>query len=204
MSDETNTAEQTTTEQTQAQTQTKAEAKAYTQAELDAMFQDRLDRQKRELHKEWTKAQEDAKRQADMTEAEKLAAKTTEAEAKAAEAEGRANQRVITAEAKVQAKDMGIKTDQIPYLLKLADLSTITIGDDGEPDAKALKQALQTVVAAFPAFKPESGGAAGGDFSGGGPGAKTLAVQIQEAQDAGNWKLAGQLKTKMFAENKPT
>lgn len=72
-----------------------------------------------------------------------------EAQTKAQEAEQRANQRILNAEVKAQASQLGVKAEKLPYLLKLADLSTVEF-TDGEPNADQIKAALDAVIKDFP------------------------------------------------------
>lgn len=79
----------------------------------------------------------------------------TEAQTKAQEAEQRANQRILKAEVKAQASQLGIKAERLPYLLKLADLSQVEFGEDGEPNTEQIQAALEVVLNDFPEFKGE-------------------------------------------------
>jgi hypothetical protein len=79
----------------------------------------------------------------------------TEAQTKAQDAEQRANQRILKAEVKSQATELGIKAERLPYLLKLADLSLVEF-TDGEPNAEQITAALETVLNDFPEFKTGS------------------------------------------------
>jgi hypothetical protein len=74
----------------------------------------------------------------------------TEAQTKAQEAEARANARILQAEAKAQAAALGVKAERLPYLLKLADLSNVEFGEDGEPNGEQIKAALSAVISDFP------------------------------------------------------
>lgn len=78
----------------------------------------------------------------------------TEAQAKAQEAERRANERILQAEVKAQATALGVKSERLPYLLKLADLSGVEF-NEGEPNTEQIQAALETVLNDFPEFKAE-------------------------------------------------
>lgn len=170
--------ETTTTETTETKTDGVDSGKVdttFTQADIDRVVKDRLKRERTN----WDKEQADAKKQADMTEAEKLKAAKDEAEGKVKEIQTKADQRTIKAEAKVQALAAGVNPTRVDALLKLSDLSTITIGDDGEPDSNALKAAVAAALKDYPEFKAAAGnGKSGGDFSGGNLNDKPLSVQI--------------------------
>lgn len=117
-----------------------------------------------------TKAAEEAAKQAaeraKMDEAERLKAEKADAEKKAADAVAAANARVVNAEAKVQAVEAGADPKQLAYVLKLADLDGIEVGDDGQPDAKAIKAAIDKVLKDVPALKAAAGNGGGGKSGG--------------------------------------
>lgn len=133
-------------------------AKTFTQADIDRVVQQRLARER----KEWEAKLDEERKQASMSEAEKLKAQVTAAEAKATEAANLAAQRVIRAEAKLHAVALGIKPERADMALRLADLSGVELGDDGEPDAGAIKTALEKVLADLPELKGAANGAVGG------------------------------------------
>lgn len=99
-----------------------------------------------------TKAAERAK----MDEADRLKAEKADAEKQAADALAKANERIVTAEAKVQAIDAGADPKQLAYVLKLADLTDVKVDDDGTPDEKAIRKAIDKVLADVPALKTSS------------------------------------------------
>lgn len=142
----------------------KPSGKTFTQDELDKIIAKRIARER----KDWDAKVEEEKRKAAMTEAERLKAEKDEAEKAASERVSAANKRVIRAEASVQAAQLGIKPERIKHALKLADLSAIEVGDDGEPDGKAIKSALEAVLKEMPELKGASDAASrsGGTFNG--------------------------------------
>jgi hypothetical protein len=73
----------------------------------------------------------------------------TEAQTKAQDAEQRANQRILNAEVKAQAAVLGVKAEKLPYLLKLADLSSVEF-NEGEPSQDQIKAVLDAVIKDFP------------------------------------------------------
>lgn len=141
----------------------KGDNKTFTQAELDAILSKRLARER----KQWEQQVEDAKKKAAMDETERLKAEKAEAEQKAQAAQAAANQRLIKAEAKVQAAALGVKPERIDYAIRLADLSGVEVGDDGEPDAKAVKAAIEAVLRDVPELKGVSGSVGTGSNPGG-------------------------------------
>ncbi|MCE5200834.1 hypothetical protein LLG39_17875 [bacterium] len=129
------------------------------------MVKKRLGRER----KSWESAQEEERRKAQMTEAEKAKAEKEAAEKQAKEASTAANARVIRAEAKVQALAAGIKADRLDYALRMLDLSSVEVDDNGEPDVKAIKTAVDALLSDVPELKAADGSGKGGsDFSGGG------------------------------------
>lgn len=139
--------------------------KTFSQEELDAIVTKRLAREQ----KAWESKLEEEKKKASMTEQEKLKAAAEEAEKKGKTAVAAANQRLVTAEAKIQASALGANPDKISYIIKLADLSGVTVGDNGEVDIKAVKQAVEDVLKELPELKSAG---AGGFNLGGNPGSK--------------------------------
>ncbi|OMD27492.1 phage scaffolding protein [Paenibacillus odorifer] len=135
--------------------------KTFTQADLDRIVADRLarDRKGREDYddiktKLTALEQAEADRaKAEMTAAERLEAEKAEALKKAQEAEDRstaretaANQRIINAEFKSLAREANVPADRLSAALKLADLSAVTVDDEG--NAVGVKEAVEALVSA--------------------------------------------------------
>lgn len=120
--------------------------KTFTQAELDRILADRLDRDRKKYADyddlkakitEFERAEAERQKQA-MTEQERLAAEKAEAERKAQEAEDRAaqtlaaaNERLIKAAFMLKARAANVREDALDDAFKLADFSGVTVGDDG-------------------------------------------------------------------------
>lgn len=134
--------------------------KTFTQDELDAIIDKRLKRER----KKWQDTVEEEKRKAQMTEQERLKAEKEDAEKRARDAEARFNERLIKAEAKAVAAELGIKAERVNYLLKLADLDGIEV-DDGEVDAGVIKASIQKVVTDMPELLGKKAANTGDDFS---------------------------------------
>lgn len=66
----------------------------------------------------------------------------------------------IQAAATMAAVSLGISTNTIPYVLKMADLSA-AVGEDGKLNDDAIKNALNKVLEDIPALKPQAAGASG-------------------------------------------
>lgn len=152
MTEETNTqTEITESEQEQvnnSETTPNAEEKAFSQTDLDKVIAQRL---KRERQK-WASELEEEKAKAAMTETEKLKVEKLEAEKKAQDILSLANQRVLSAEAKILATNAGVKPEKLAHLLKLLDLSEIEIDESGTPDSKQIKTAIDSVLKDIPEF----------------------------------------------------
>lgn len=123
-----------------------ASGKTFSQEEVDKIVDNRLKRDRKAREAEL----EAERKKAEMSETEKAKADKEDADKKAKDAEVRANRRIIRAEAKVAALAAGVKAERIDYLLKLADLDGIEVGDDGEPDADAVKTAIESVLKDLP------------------------------------------------------
>lgn len=142
------------------ETQATAPSATFTQSDVDRIVKDRLDRER--------KAAADERKKADMTESEKLKAEKAELEDKVTEAEAKANKRMTVAEARLQSISAGVKPERIDALLKLADLSSVDIGEDGEPNAKQIKTAIEKALGEYPEFKVGASAKGGADYSGNG------------------------------------
>lgn len=142
----------------------KPSGKSFNQDDVDKAIEKRLARER----KRWEREQEEAKKKAEMSEAERFKAEKEESEKKATEAQERANQTLIRAEAKVTAVAAGVKAERVAKFLKLVDLAEVEVGEDGEPDADAIKAAIDAALEDVPEFKGEAGksGTSGADLSG--------------------------------------
>lgn len=152
-------------DKTQEQTNTQ---KTFTQDDIDSAISKRLTRERAKWEKEYTEKLEQEKAKANMPELDRLKTEKTELETKLKAAADAVNTRLIKAEVKAQAAALGIKPERIPYLLKLADLSSIPIQEDGEVNAKAVKAELEKVLKAIPEFTAGGGSKVGADFTGNG------------------------------------
>jgi len=134
-----------------------------TQAELDAL----IGREKGRATKKYAdyddlkaerdrlKSEEDARKAASMTEQERLQAERDEAVSKATEATEAAtnattaaNQRIVRTEFRLLAKEAGVRADALDDAFKLADTTSVTVGEDGEVVG------VSDVIAALIAAKP--------------------------------------------------
>lgn len=136
--------------------------KTFTQADLDRIVTERLNRQKAQFGDydalKAKAADFDKLQDANKSELEKAQEAARKAEEARVAALSTANTRLIAATAKVTATELGVKPERIAAALKLADLSAVAVGDDGEPDAAAVKAAIEKVLADVPELKAAAGG----------------------------------------------
>lgn len=105
-----------------------------------------------------------------MDATQKAEAEKAEAEKRASERESAALERVVKAEAKLTAHGLGVKPERVAAVIRLSDLSEVEV-TDGEPDADALKSAIEATLADYPEFKAasQSVGGSGSKVAGGDP-----------------------------------
>lgn len=142
----------------------------YTQEDLDKIVTERTGRAEKSALKSFFQQQglteEEAnaaiadykKSKADKAEASKNDAKAQseradQAEKRAQEATERANAMVIKASAHIQASSLGVKSNKLDYVVKMADLSKVTVDEHGTPDEVAVKAAIEQVLKDIPEFK---------------------------------------------------
>lgn len=94
-----------------------------------------------------------AEAEASKNDAKAQSDRADEAEKKAQEAIAKANAVLIKANAQIQAANLGVKSNKLEYVVKMADLSKITIDDDGNPDEAAIKEAVEQVLKDVPELK---------------------------------------------------
>ena len=147
--------------------------KTFTQAEVDIMIKERLARERKKYSQQGNNnpAQEDIQGQAANTEG----AGTTQVEVdvtedarqQAAAIIAQANARLIQSVAQAEATKLGINPDYIMDAVRLADLSKVTVKDDGTVDMKSVTTALEAVLERVPVFKAAAEAPAGGFKVGG-------------------------------------
>lgn len=91
-----------------------------------------------------------------------------------AEAQKVALQAQIQSAGTMAAVSLGIDAKTIPYVLKIADLSS-AVGQDGKISEEALKNAINKVLEDVPALKPQTAQASGFRFGASGGGQQTNA-----------------------------
>lgn len=147
-------------------------AKTYTQAELDALIEKRLARERKKFQQSTNNtAQEGQQGQtADNTGAGTTQVEvdvTEDARQQAAAIIAQANQRLIQSVAQAEATKLGINPDYIVDAVRLADLSKVKVNDDGTVDTKSVTTALEAVLERVPVFKAAAEAPAGGFKVGG-------------------------------------
>lgn len=175
----------------------KQSEKTFTQADIDKIIADRLEREKKKqaetvekLKKleEYEKAEEERKK-AEMSEAERLKAdkeesekKAEEAEEKAKQAQEKANQRIVNTEIKSIARSLN--ANDLNDVLALLDKSTIEVDDDG--NVKGVDEAVQALKEAKPwMFKQAIGAdAAGGSNPAKNPSVNEITAKEKELAEA--------------------
>lgn len=137
--------------------------KLFSQEDLDKIIQKRLARER----KSWETQLEEEKKKASMSEAERLKAEKEEVEARLTALQTEHSKRLINAEAKLIATELGVKADKMKYLMKLVDLDEVTLDEEGNVDTEELTKSIQAVLDAIPELK---GGVvipkAGAEFNG--------------------------------------
>lgn len=163
-------------------------AKLYTQAELDALIEGRLARERR---KQQPAAQTATPEGTDVGTAPAVVEVdvTEDARQQASAIIAKANQRLIQAIAQSEATKLNINPDYIADAVRLADLSAVTVSEDGTVDTKSVTAALEAVLTRMPVLKAAAETPAGG-FKVGGQGGN---AQTNNGWNTGN-KPSGETK----------
>ena len=130
-----------TTEVSEVKTEETKEEKLFTQADLDAAIEKRLQRERKKAEKEAAKAEEEAKAKDDSEEIRTLK-----------EIIKAKDQRIIKQEAAKTASEIGVDSDFVEAVIALANFSDINLDNNGEVDADELKEALKSVIDKYPKF----------------------------------------------------
>ena len=191
-------------------------AKMFTQEDLEKKIAERLTRERKkyadydDLKKkaeEYEQAEAERKK-AEMTAQERLEAERAEALRKAQEAEeaaqrsmSTANQRLIKSEFKLLAKEAGVRADALEDAFKLADVSGVTVDEDGNVDG--VKAVIEALIAGKPYLveqakkEPKTIGGPTGYATD--DEAKTLEAQLEEAKKQRNFSKVVELSNKIQA-----
>lgn len=143
---------------------------SYTQEDLDKIVAKRVERAEKSVLKSFYQQQglteEEAnaaiaeykktkaeKEEASKNDAKAQADRADAAEKSAQEAIAKANAALIKANAQIQASNLGVKSNKLDYVVKMADLTKIEFDDDGNPDEAAIKAAVEQVLKDVPELK---------------------------------------------------
>lgn len=146
-------------------------AKMYTQAELDALIEGRLARERKKYQQQNNAnagqgQTTDANAGAGTTQTVEVDV-TEDARQQAATIIAQANQRLVHAIAQSEATKLNINPDYIADAVRLADLSAVKVNDDGTVDTKSITAALEAVLTRMPVLKATTETPAGGFKVGG-------------------------------------
>lgn len=126
---------------TEATAEVTNEEKKYSQADIDAIIEKRLQRERKKAERDAAKAKEaeKAKEDSDEINALKKLLKSKD-------------EKIIRQEAIKTAGTMGIDADFIDAAVALADLTELELDNNGEVDVDELKEALKSVIDKYPRF----------------------------------------------------
>lgn len=145
-------------------------SKQYTQEDLDKIVTERTGRAEKSALKSFFQQQglteEEAnaaiadykkakaeKAEASKNDAKAQAERADAAEKKAQEAIAKAQAALLKANAQIQAANLGVKSNKLDYVVKMADLTKVSFNDDGDPDEAAIKSAVEQVLKDVPELK---------------------------------------------------
>lgn len=156
---------------------TKIEFSKEQQAHIDALIADAKARAEAKGKTAGKTEAEQAAQRAQMDEVDRLKAEKADAEKRTADARAAANTRIVRAEAKLAAVAAGVRPERVDAALRLIDLSAISVGEDGEPDAGAIALAFTSLKVELPELFGGASGTprSGGDFGQGPAGKRTYA-----------------------------
>lgn len=126
---------------TEAAAEVTNEEKKYSQADIDAIIEKRLQRERKKAERDAAKAKEAEKAKEDSDE---LIALKKLLKAK--------DEKIIRQEAIKTAAEMGIDKDFIDAAVALADLTELELDNNGEVDVDELKETLKNVIDKYPRF----------------------------------------------------
>ena len=123
-----------------------------------------------------------------------------EGETRADEVLSIANKRIVKADAREVAADVGVKKNRVDDIVKeFVDLSDVTVNDDGEADREVIKTRITEFTTRYPEFLKSSTGKGPGERDT--PPAPTgIDADIASAMEAGNFVLAERLQAQKLAQ----
>jgi len=119
------------------------------QAAIDELVAERVRRAERVAAQKAKAEADEAMRRASMDETERLKAEKVEAEKRAAEAIAHAERTLVAAEARVRAVAAGAKPERLDKIMRLLNLDEVPV-EDGQPDGKAVADAVAALKAEIP------------------------------------------------------
>lgn len=186
-----------------AEDQSGAKVLTLTQEQLDQIIERRLAKAK-DPEQERKAAEFDRIQKEQQTETERAEQARKEAEERAEKAIAAANQRLLSAELRLQAAAQGVR----PEAIDLVVATLLTTADEMEVDDKGQVKGVEPAVKAFVAKNPYLKADAkaplpdrsGGEFKG--SGATSIDDQIAEAESKGDYKTARRLKLRKYETGK--
>jgi hypothetical protein len=186
-------ADDTATTDTTATTEDTPEAK-YTDADLD--------HHKGNARKEGRSAVLSKLGFKKLEDAEAWVKQQREGETRADEVLSIANRRIVKADAREVAAEVGVKKNRVDDIVtEFLDLSDIEVSDDGEADRETIKTRITEFTTKYPEFLKSSTGKPPGEKEGDTV-PTGIDAKIAEAQEAGNFVLAERLQAQKLAATK--
>lgn len=121
-----------------------------TQSELDDLLERERGRASKRAIKDHLAQQARDNATAQQTAEQRASAALAERESAAEAREQAANARIVHADAKGVAEALGFRADRISSVLRLADLTDISVNDSGDADTKAIRRALEPLLKEYP------------------------------------------------------
>lgn len=163
--------------------------KTFTQAEVDAMIEKRLARERKKYQQTTTATAQTTEEGTEAVTAATVEVDVTEdARQQADNIIAQANQRLIAAIAQSEATKLNINPDYIADAVRLADLSAVKVNDDGTVDTKSITTALEAVLTRMPVLKATTETPAGGFKVGGQGSSNTQTNGWASTKTPGNTK----------------
>lgn len=142
--------------------------KTFTQAEVNEMIEKRLARERKKYNNPPAAQEQGATDEEGSPAVQQVEVDVTEeARQQAAVIIAQANQRLIQAVAQSEATKLNINPDYVVDAVRLADLSTVKVNDDGTVDTQSITAALEAVLTRIPVLKATAEAQAGGFKVGG-------------------------------------
>lgn len=166
-----------------------------TQDELNTLITQRLERDRKARKADWEAEQLKAKEDAEKTEAERLKSQLAEKDAANANAliEERKANALLKAENLIIS--MGVKAENLTAVLRLADVASIELTEDGKPNVEAITTAIATTLKQYPVFKTAGVGNVDAGEQGDGAGSKSYAdIEKMSPEDYAAWRKSQQKK----------